>query len=140
MRQIANKHRNQHAGLLKTEAMMSLFLLLLAINIASPLFHRINRLNVDAQQYQFAINELSNQIDAVARLTPEQAAEELKSLSPSPACEKTLGDTTLVGELSKDELGTRVTLSLVWEDLDESNPLQLSAWLVSDGEEDEVTE
>ena len=136
MRRRSSMDSKKNAGVLKVEALLALSLLVVAMNVASPLFHRVNHLTVDTQEYQFAINELSNQIDAIARLSPEQAAEALDLLSASPACKQTLADSSLVGSLSKDDLGTRVTLSLSWQDLDESNPLQLSAWLSSSDEEE----
>lgn len=122
----------RRAGVLKTEAMLSLFILVIAMNIASPLIHRINLLWMDTQKHQFAINELSNQMDALSNLSAEEVGTAIDSLEVSEAGKKTLGDAKLTGNSTKDELGTRVTLKLSWDERNEGEPIQLSGWIVGE--------
>jgi len=128
MIQIRNKIRNAR-GVLKTEAMLATVLLVAAMGFASTMIHRINRLWGNAQRHQFAIGELSNQIDSLVRLTPQQASVALDSIDVSQACKETLKDASLSGVIEKDELGNRVTLQLTWIDRKDANPVELSAWI-----------
>jgi hypothetical protein len=116
-------------GILKTEALLALVVLIAAINFASTLIHRINRLWMDAQGHQFAISELSNHMDGLTRLSPKQAETALESIAVSEACEETLPDAKLSGELLEDDLGTRVILKLSWSGRKFGEPLELSGWL-----------
>jgi hypothetical protein len=128
-KQTRNRTGFMRRGILKTEALLALVLLLAAINLASTLVHRINRLWMDAQGHQFAISELSNQMDGLTRLSPKQAETALESIAVSEACEETLPDANLSGELLKDDLGTRVVLKLSWSGRKLGEPLELSGWL-----------
>ncbi len=121
-------------GVLKMEALLALVVLIAAINLASTLIHRINRLWMDAQGHQFAINELANQMDGLTPLNMEQAKNALDSITVSEGCKDTLGDAELSGELLNDDLGTRVVLKLSWSGRKFGEPLELSGWLA--GRED----
>lgn len=121
--------RRLRRGVLKMEAMLAAVILVAAIGFASTMIHRINRFWSDAQRHQFAISELSNQIDELSRLSPDQATESLKSIEVSQACKETLKDASIVGEVEEDELGNRITLKLSWLDRKGANPVELSAWL-----------
>jgi len=116
-------------GVLKTEALLALFMLVATMSIASTMIHHINLLWSDAQRHQFAINELSNQMGELVSLSLKDATDKLASIEVSPACKDTLDDALLFGELSEDELGTRITLKLSWADRKNAKPVQLSGWL-----------
>ena len=62
-------------------------------------------------------------------LLPKEAIDKLESIEVSTACKDTLDDALLFGEISKDELGTRITLKLSWRDRKDADPVQLSGWL-----------
>jgi len=128
MIRVCNSNRNTR-GLLKIEAMVAVVILVAAMGFASTMIYRINRLWTGAQHHQFAISELSNQIDNFARLTPKQASEALTSIDVSEACIETLKDASLSGEITKDQLGNRLTLKLTWGERKDANPVELSAWL-----------
>ena len=114
--------------------MLALVLLVTTMSIASTMIHRINLLWSDAQRHQFAINELSNQMGELVSLSPKDAVDKLESIDVSAACKDTLDDALLFGELSEDELGTRITLKLSWSDRKNVKPVQLSGWLVKSRE------
>ena len=116
-------------GFLKTEALLASVILVASLSFASTMVNRINRFWSDAQRHQFAISELSNQIDEFSRLSLDEAAESLKSIEVSEACKETLKDASIVGEIEKDKLGNRITLKLSWLDRKDANPVELSAWL-----------
>jgi len=134
-RQLARRSARQ--GLLKTEALLAMFLLVGAMSVASSMIHRVNHLWSDSRSYQFAINELSNQLHELTRLTPEAAGENLDSISASEACKETLREPKLTGVLAEDELGARVTLQLTWKDRGEAKPVVLSAWLKTNAQDGE---
>lgn len=117
-------------GALKIEAMVACVVLIVGMNIASKGIYRINHLWNDTHRYQFAINELSNQMEVITRLTTEQATDAIESLVPSKECIEVLGDPQLKGEIREDELGTRVTLKLSWLKT-HPKPPELSGWLES---------
>jgi hypothetical protein len=124
-------------GVLKSEALLGMLLLVSAMSFASTLVYRINHLWNDSRSYQFATNELANQLQQLVQLSPEDAAAALKSISPGHACKETLREPKLVGVLAEDTLGTRVTLQLTWKQRGKADPIMLSAWLKNgaDGEE-----
>lgn len=128
------KYRSARKGVLKTEAILSMFLLVAAMNVASPMIHRVNMLWKDTQKHQFAINELSNQMDALVSQSPDQVDKALESLEVSEACKETLDEVTLSGSVTSDDLGTRVTLELMWQKMENARPVTLSAWLSDPGE------
>lgn len=128
MIRIRTRNRNTR-GILKTEAMIATVILVAAMGFASTMIHRINRLWGNAHRHQFAISELSNQIDSLVRLTPQQASDALDSIDVSEACKETLKHASLSGVIAKDELGSRVTLQLTWIDRTDANPVELSAWI-----------
>ncbi len=136
MMQRINLNKTCRAGILKTEVMLSLFLLVVAMNIASPLIHRVNLLWMDTQKHQFAINELANQMDALSGTPLHELDEALASLDVSQACKETLSDAQVTGSSKSDQLGTRITLELTWKERKNSDPIRLSAWLMNpDGNE-----
>lgn len=132
--------RPARQGIMKTEALLAMFLLVGAMGIASSLIHRVNHLWSDSRSYQFAINELSNQMHEVVRLSPEEAEETLDTISVSDACQETLRESKLTGVLAEDELGSRVTLQLTWKDRGDAIPVVLSAWLKSDAQDRESSQ
>lgn len=125
---IGHTNRNNR-GILKMEVMVATVILIAAMSFASTMVHRINRLWTSAQQHQFAISELSNQVESIVRLAPGKASEALETIDVSDACKETLKDASLSGEIVKDELGNRVTLKLTWNERKDANPVELSAWL-----------
>jgi hypothetical protein len=118
----------QRSGVLKIEAMVACVVLIAAMNFASKGIYRINHLWNDTHRYQFAINELSNQMEVLSRLSKEDASIALESLSPSAECKNVLGSPKLDGETVEDEFGTRVTLKLSWL-RPHPKPPELTGWL-----------
>lgn len=133
MKRALPKNQTARAGLLKADAMLSMLILIVAMNFAAPMIARINHLWSDTQRHQFAIDELSNQMDVLVRMTPAKAATALKDLHVSEAFQKAAPQSTLSGELAADKLGRRVTLSLSWLEVPGAKPVQLSGWLVGKG-------
>ena len=131
MKPLTNRSRaTPHRGILKTEVLLAFALLVSSMGVASTLIHRVNRLWSDAGQYQFAIQELSNQMDELVRLSPDHAEKAVGSISPSTACAKVLREPKVSGEIADDTLGKRITLQLSWKDRKDANPVVLSAWLI----------
>ena len=112
-------------------------MLLVAMNFAVPMIGRINRMWTDTHKHQFAIDELSNQMDALVRLNPDQVNEALQDLQVTDAFRKSVPKATIAGELSKDDLGQRVTLSLSWQVVKDAKPIQLSGWLMGENDSDQ---
>lgn len=129
MTERSRRERRTRQGILKVEALIAAVILVAAMNFVSMTVHRINRIWEQTRQYQFAINELSNQLESLIALPPEEAKEKLATLKPSSNCEDVLGSPRFETSVGEDELGTRITLSLAWQDVQPHAP-QLTAWLV----------
>lgn len=134
MRFQSGHHRNR-IGMLKVEALIAAVVVVVAMNFVSIAVHRINRLWDQTRQYQFAINELSNQLESLVDLSEKEARKTLGNLKPSDACEEVLGTPRFLTAIDNDELGTRITLTLAWQEIQPNAP-QLSAWLADSSSTD----
>ena len=130
MKQSPRTIQSSHSGVLKVETLLSMLVLVVAMNFAGPMIARINQLWTHTQTNQFAIDELSNQMDMLIRMAPEKVEEALPALRVSEAFQRAVPEAQLKGTLSEDELGRRVTLSLSWLDVPDAKPIQLTGWLI----------
>jgi hypothetical protein len=105
--------------------------MVVAMSFASTLVFRINHIWADVQQHQFAISELSNQLDELTRLSKAEAEKRIESLQPSESCRTTLVAPEISGNIQQDDLGTRIDLQINWKRKHVGNPVKLSGWLSS---------
>jgi len=121
----------QRSGLTMTEIIVSAVLLMTVMSFVGSICFRVNLIWSDVNHNRVAINELSNQLEVLTLLKPDQVAVAIESLEPSQACSGALKSPALTGEIIKDELGSRVILRLNWERPVESLPVELSGWVAT---------
>ena len=127
-------NRKQRSGITVTEVIISAVLLATVMSLVGTVCFRVNRVWSDVNHQRIAINELSNHLEVLTLLKPEQAADAIKSLEPSQNCSRALKSPALTGEIVEDELGSRVVLRLDWNRPTKSIPTELSGWIVSASE------
>ena len=117
------------AGFTMIEAVVSAGLLMVVMSFVVQMTFRIDGVWGDTHHHRIAIQELSNQLDRLTRLSVEEIQTELQQLQPSEAIHETLHEATISGELVKDEFGQRVALQLNWDKRQPGKPMEMSAWL-----------
>jgi hypothetical protein len=86
----------------------------------------------DIDHHRLAINELSNHLETITRLSRAEAEQAVKSLKPSPECASTLTQSSLSGSVSEDSIGTRVQLKIDWKRRNPGQPVVLIGWIQPD--------
>ena len=114
------------------ELVVSAMLLVTVMTFMTTLCFRVNLVWKDIGHHRVAVGELSNQLEELQRMTPEDVEDELTNLQPSELCQLTLRDPKLTGRLVKDELGNRIDLEINWTRQNPGQPIVLSAWLKTD--------
>jgi len=127
-------------GFTLTEVMVSIVLLMAIMSLVGNVCHRVNRIWFDVDHHRVAVNELSNHLEELTAMTPDQALVALKSIEPSDSCRLTLNAPELSGEISEDSLGQRVILRINWKQPFAANPVEMSGWIVSPQQEPEPTD
>ena len=120
----------QRRGVTIVETLVAFTLLSTALAVATPLVVRNGRLLSEQQDYRLALDELSNQLDRLSALPPEQLTDALKKLEPSEFTASRLPTARLSGQLDADNGGQRLTLSLSWDEPRRYRaPITLTAWI-----------
>jgi hypothetical protein len=122
------------------ESIVACVMLMAVISVVMTVRFRLSGVWRDIQHQQIATSELSDQLDRLTSLPINQLRAELDSMQPSKACQQSLNQPTLSGELAPDELGQRLTLKLDWQRRFKSRPTELSAWVLADGPTEEASE
>lgn len=104
-----------------------------------PVFVHTDRLNREMSRHRLALDELSNQLDTLTLLRPDEILTGLEDLTVDPTVAARFPESQLSGELVAEDRGFRLTLRLAWrrDAMIEAPPVVLSAWVVApeDGEE-----
>ncbi|MEM9409495.1 MAG: hypothetical protein AAGA30_00110 [Planctomycetota bacterium] len=116
-------------GVSVVELTVSVAVLMAAMSIATTLFFQVKKVWQDSRHQRIACQELNNQLDHLTRLEPLELKKQLARLEPSKLCAESLREPKLFGEISKDSLGIRISMSIDWKRRYGSKPLRLSAWL-----------
>ncbi len=111
------------------EMVISSLLLLTVMTFVTTLYFRINLVWKNIGHHRVAVAELSNQLESLTRLSPNEAQVAIESLEPSEYCARTLQAPELSGELLDDVLGKRIVLSLDWNRQTPGKPVELAGWL-----------
>ena len=120
----------RRAGLVKLELLVACLLLVTTLSLALSLCHRINSVWRDVSHHRRALDELSNQMDELTRMSPEQVSAALDQLQPSPECQAGLPEPRLSGRLVPDSLGQRIELQMQWNARVASPTIRLAGWIV----------
>jgi hypothetical protein len=92
---------------------------------------RIGRVWKDIRHQHLALGELSNQLERLTGLSVDAAKDQIVSIEPSEAVQRSLDSAKLDGEITHDALiGHRVTLQINWDRHHggTGKPLELTAW------------
>jgi hypothetical protein len=106
--------------------------LLVVMSFVSSLVFRIDFVWKDTGHHRAAMNELSNQLERLTLLSPDEVSAAIDRLEPSEMVSRTLHEPELSGELVKDDWGDRIVLKLNWRRPYPGKPVQLVAWLPSE--------
>ena len=111
------------------ECIVAASILSVALGTVTMAVFRIGRIWTDTGHYRIALQEVSNQLETLTQLPPEQLQTAIDSLAVSPTVQRTLVDVKLSGEVIQDQFGDRVKLQLTWGDGKTSRPIRMTAWL-----------
>ena len=125
----AGRQFRRRRGVTMVELVVATGLLVAVMCFVTSLCFRIDSVWKDIGYHRVAVNELSNQLELLTRLSPEEAREAIGSLAPTTVCARTLRDPTLSGEIIEDSLGVRVVLQIDWARKHPGKPVQLVGWL-----------
>ncbi len=124
-------------GALLTECLVAAGVLTGAIGVIVPLVVQQGRLLADCRAKRLALDELSNQLDALTMLAPAALPERLERLDVSPRVADALGEAKLAAELRDDDDGARVVLTLRWTGPHgEPQARSLTGWIVAPADDD----
>jgi hypothetical protein len=111
------------------EAVVSAGLLLGVMSFAVQMTYRVDGVWRDTAQHRVAIHELSNHLDRLTLLSPEEIVSAIDAIVVSDAASRTLHDAKLDAERIDDELGTRIVVRINWTRRTPGNPVVLVGWL-----------
>ncbi|MEL7499132.1 MAG: hypothetical protein AAFN77_16110 [Planctomycetota bacterium] len=122
---------------LRIELIVTGVVMITVMSVASAICMRTNLVWKDIRYQRVAVQELSNHLDQLTRLTADEANSELESLQPSAWCERTLHEVKLTSSTQTDAIGTRLELVISWKDRFGRHDTQLSGWIVTPVDVDE---
>lgn len=116
-------------GIGQIEILIAAILLGTLTGLMSTLAYQINRIQKDAQLYQVAVYELTNQLRRLSQQNPIPLTSEALSLSVSPATLERLPSASLQARLIEDELGKRIEVEIKWDRVGSPPPLRMTSWV-----------
>ena len=128
------KHKIRR-GLTVTEVVVAATLIVSLIGLFAPVSVRIGRVWQSTRQYRLAFNELANQMERLTSLSPTECEAALPSLTLPTRFSEALPGSQILGEVIRDQDGTRLKLSLNWERGAKSEPISLVGWFDSNVDE-----
>ena len=111
------------------EVMVSAVLITAMVSLISTIVVRSGRMSQQTRQAQFAMDELSNQMERITLLPVDQLEQAIKALEISDEFHSSVPDALLSGKVVRDDDSTRVVLDLDWQRNTPSLPLTLVAWV-----------
>lgn len=132
MRRIQKPRR----GTTLLECIVAASILSIAIATVTMAVFRIGRIWTDTGHYRIAMQEVSNHLESLTQLPPDQVQIAIDSLAVSSDVARSLVDAKFNGELIQDEFGDRVKLALTWGDGRTTRPIRMTAWLAQPITED----
>lgn len=126
----------ERRGTTLLECIVAASILSVAIGTVTMAVFRIGRIWTDTGHYRIALQEVSNRLETLSQLPPDQIQPAIESLALSPSVGRSLVDAKFGGELIQDEFGNRVKLTLTWGDERKTRPIHMTAWLADSMTED----
>jgi hypothetical protein len=113
-----------------TELIVASTLMVATMGIIGPLAVRAARLWQSSRHQQVAIEALSDELERLTAMESDVRSEAIQNLIPSEALRLAAPDALLTAEVMKDSDGTRLVVTLDWNQPDEFRPpLKLVGWL-----------
>lgn len=128
------RYASRRRGVGQVEIIVAAILMGILTGLLSTMSYQIQRVHKDAQNYQVAVYELSNQLRRLQTLPFEQVATEVTQLKLSDVAVARLENVTLKSQLVSDSLGTRVDIEIQWNRIGSADPVQMSIWIKTDAD------
>ena len=122
-------HRMHRSGLAQIEVVVAGVVLFAFASLLPSLGYHLSRIHKESLQYQIAVQTLANELSRLRSLESQTTASELENLEVPSYVLKRLPKANLHAVVLRDELGTRVQLSLQWERVGNPPPVEMVAWL-----------
>ena len=116
-------------ALLKMELLAATFVLTVAIAGSPLLFRKIQNLRDTSRIYQLAIQELSNHMESLTRMTPSECEEALDSIVVSSELKQQIPESSIHGQITQDGDAWRILLSFQLPVQHRREPIELYGWL-----------
>ena len=135
------KKRSPRHGVSKVEMLVAASLLVTVMSFSVSGFQRINGIWKDIRDRRLAVCELSNQLEELTRLSPDELDAALPELKSSKPCAASLKQAKLSAAQVEDTLGPRIDLTLTWRPRqagfaeDNVRTVTLSGWLSQSDQE-----
>lgn len=126
---IPSDHRMHRSGLAQIEVVVAGVVLFAFASLLPSLGYHLSRIHKESLQYQIAVQTLANELSRLRSLESQTTASELENLEVPSYVLKRLPKANLHAVVLRDELGTRVQLSLQWERVGNPPPVQMVGWL-----------
>lgn len=126
----SNRATTARRGVTLVEVLVAVLLSTAVVSLIASMSVRIHHIWKEINHRRIALVELNNQLEQLTRLPHGQMQSALENLQASTACQTVLDDVSLDGEMTRDQLGTRITLRINWQRRVPGLPLQLSGWLI----------
>jgi len=122
---------SRRAGTSSLEVIMAFTLLGSVLAFSTPLVVRHKRLIASQRDYRLALDEVSNQLQRLSAVSPQNLATVIESLQPSDFISTRLSGARVHGELQTSDMGQRVQVSISWGDEQRlAAPVTLAAWFL----------
>jgi hypothetical protein len=122
-------HRMHRSGLAQIEVVVAGVVLFALASLLPSLGYHLSRIHKESLQYQIAVQTLANELSRLRSLESQTSASELENLEVPSHVLKRLPKANLHAVVLRDELGTRVQMSLQWERVGNPPPVEMVAWL-----------
>ncbi len=116
-------------GVTMIELVVAAVVMVVVMSLVTTLCFRISCVWQDTGHRRVAVAELSNQLDRLTQMSPQQVRDALGTLKPSELSKRTLRDLQLAGELFQSEIGHRIHLQLNWSRRHPGRPVELVGWI-----------
>jgi hypothetical protein len=124
-----------HPGVTLVELIVAATLVVSGLTVIGRLSVSTGRMWQQTRFEQFALEELSNQLEHLLALPAEQRDVALSQIVPSDLAISRLPDPVITSRLLGDQAGQRIELQISWNRVGPAKPMSLVGWIdVSDSE------
>ena len=124
-----NAPLKNRTGTTMTELVVAATLMVSALGIVAPLTVRSGRMWQESRQHELVLEELTNEFERLASLSPQQRELEMAELEPSEHLLHSLPSAKLSAKKIHDSNGTRLVMSVDWDRRGHPKPISLIGWI-----------